>query len=434
MTSWGRYPYHTLAAHPCFWQTQLPDSLAALQQTYGTTLPYGNGRSYGDSCMAASGHALAMRSLNRFIHVDWVQGRVMAEAGVTLGEILALAIPQGWFLPVTPGTQYATLGGAIANDVHGKNHHVRGTFGRYVTQCTLLRSDREAPVLCTPTQEPALFAATIGGLGLTGVIATAELQLLPIRSSQLTVQQTRFDTLDAFFALSATWDAQREYTVAWIDCLATGKDAGRGVFFSAAHTEDGALSACHDTRRVMPFTPPVSLINRHSLRLFNAAYYRAHRHDAQRQVTYPSFFYPLDRIRHWNRVYGQRGFQQYQCVIPDVAAQKTIALLLQRIAQSGRGSFLAVLKRCGDIASPGLLSFPMPGVSLALDFAQHDALTRELFPVLDAIVREAGGRLYPAKDAHMSGADFRAAYPQWEQVERLRDPALCSHFWQRVIV
>jgi FAD/FMN-containing dehydrogenase len=354
---------------------------------------------------------------------------ITAEAGVTLDEVLQQSIPQGWFLPVTPGTKYVTLGGAVANDVHGKNHHVRGTFGRHIRRFELLRSDGSR-LICSPFENTALFAATIGGLGLTGVIAWVELNLLPIKSSRIDTVTQRFGSLAEFFALSAELDAAHEYTVSWVDCLG---GAGRGVFIAGDHAASGGLEVDQRRKLTVPLTPPISAINSLSLRLFNQTYYRVQ--PAQRRralISYEPYFYPLDGILHWNRIYGPRGFQQYQCVVPQADAQPVMQALLQAIAQSGQGSFLAVLKCCGDLLSPGLMSFPLPGVSLALDFPQHAALDSELFPRLDAIVREAGGRLYPAKDAHMQGADFRRFYPRWEQVEALRDPALSSRFWQRV--
>lgn len=429
--SWGRYPYAPQAGHACVWRDELGTRLGAVVQEHGSTLAYGNGRSYGDSCLAASDQVLHLRTLDRFIAVDWRTGTLTAEAGVTLGEILALAIPQGWFLAVTPGTQFATLGGAIANDVHGKNHHVRGTFGRHVRRFGLLRHG-EAPLSCSATENPELYGATIGGLGLTGVIAWAEIQLMPIRSSQIDGSVVRFGNLDEFFALSAELDHRHEYSVAWIDCLARAGRTGRGVFFVGDHAAYGSLAPdCRSKLRV-PLTPPASLINRLSLRAFNEAYWRLHPpRTAPTRSGYAPFFFPLDRILHWNRIYGRRGFQQYQCVVPDAVAHSAVHALLKVIAASGQGSFLAVLKRCGDIASPGLLSFPLPGTSLALDFPQQPRL-ESLFARLDAIVREAGGRLYPAKDAHMDGGDFRRAYPAWERLEALRDPALNSRFWKRV--
>lgn len=433
IASWGRYPPLPQTEHVCHWRSTLRDDLDRLVSRYGSTLPYGNGRSYGDSCLAASRQLLGMGGLDRFIDADWDQGVLRAEPGVTLAQILALAIPRGWFLAVTPGTQFATLGGAIANDVHGKNHHRRGTFGRHVLRFGLLRHSGQETMTCSPEENAALFKATIGGLGLTGVITWAEIRLLPIRSSQIDSTVVRFGNLAEFFRLSAELDHQHEYGVAWIDCLAKGADAGRGVYWVGDHADYGRLNARPRRKLTVPFAPPFSLMNHVSLRAMNTCYWRAHPAIAHRQRTeYEPFFYPLDRILHWNRIYGRKGFQQYQCVIPDANAEPAIAELLRVIADSGQGSFLAVLKRCGDLVSPGLLSFPMAGTSLALDFAQHARLEDGLFRRLDRIVHAAGGRLYPAKDAHMNGSDFRQAYPAWEQLEALRDPALNSHFWQRV--
>lgn len=431
--SWGRYPNAAQTGHACYWRSELATQLGSIVREQGSTLPFGNGRSYGDSCLAASSHVVQMRSLDRFIRADWENGVLLAEAGVTLAEILAIAIPKGWFLSVTPGTQFATLGGAIANDVHGKNHHLRGTFGNHVLRFGLLRHGQEV-LTCSPSDNPALFAATIGGLGLTGIVEWAEIRLMPIRSSQIDSIVVRFGGLAEFFALSTELDHQHEYSVAWIDCLAKGSNTGRGVFIVGDHARYGQLEVDQRSKLRVPLTPPLSLINNLSLRAFNEAYWRVHPALRTRQRgSYEPFFYPLDRILHWNRIYGRKGFQQYQCVIPDAVAELAMRELLGAIAESGQGSFLAVLKRCGDIASPGLLSFPLPGTSLALDFPQKADLDRALFSRLDAIVREAGGRLYPAKDAHMSGNDFRLAYPAWEQLESLRDPALNSLFWKRVI-
>ncbi|MEB0122547.1 FAD-binding oxidoreductase [Pseudomonas sp. CCI1.2] len=430
--SWGRYPHIPQNAHTCSWQREAPDQLKQAIGDHGSTLAYGNGRSYGDSCLAASDHVLHMRSLDRFIQTNWETGTIRVEAGITLAQILAVAIPRGWFLPVTPGTQFATVGGAIANDVHGKNHHLRGTFGNYVSRFGLLRHEQQF-LTCSPTENQNLFAATIGGLGLTGVISWAQLQLMPIQASQINSTVVRFANLGEFFALSAELDHQHEYSVAWIDCLAKGPDIGRGVFIVGDHARYGSLEVGQRNKLSVPLTPPLSLIKNLSLRMFNTLYWHAHPdRRTQQRSAYEPFFYPLDRIQHWNRIYGPKGFQQYQCVIPDANAEAAMHELLGAIADSGQGSFLAVLKRCGDIASPGLLSFPMPGTSLALDFPQNNNLVELLFPRLDAIVRAAGGRLYPAKDAHMSGSDFRQAYPAWEQLEALRDPFLMSRFWKRV--
>lgn len=434
LRSWGRYPPYPQTAKSCHWRADIQQTLAAMAAQHGTLLPFGNGRSYGDSCLASSDQVLHMRPLHRFIAADWETGLIRAEAGVTLDEVLALAIPKGWFLPVTPGTQFVTLGGALANDVHGKNHHVRGTFGCHVPRFGLIRSDRP-PLLCSRQENADLYAATIGGLGLTGIIGWVELQLTPIRSSLIDATQVRFAALDEFFALSSELDSQFEFTVSWIDCLARGKSVGRGIYMAGNHAKEGPLQFATVSKLNVPLTPPISAINRLSLQLFNTTYYRVHRagrHDSR--IGYEPFFYPLDRILNWNRIYGRRGFQQYQCAIPDANAVAATRELLDAIAAARSGSFLAVLKRFGDVASPGLLSFPLPGATLALDFPQQGDITARLFARLDAVVRAAGGRLYPAKDAHMSGEDFRAFYPAWPRLEALRDPVLSSRLWQRVTI
>lgn len=430
--SWGRYPHYPQTPHQVHWRSELAATYAQLAKAHTSTLAFGNGRSYGDSCLAQSQHLIHTAALNRFIHVDWQTGIIAAEAGVTLADILSVAVPNGWFLPVTPGTKYVTLGGAVANDVHGKNHHVRGTFGCHVRSFGLIRSNQDY-LICSKEQNTDLFAASIGGLGLTGIIDYVELQLMPIRSSMIDTTTVRFNNLAEFFALANELDAQHEYSVAWIDCLAKGTSIGRGVFFVGDHAQEGGLIVPNKRKLSVPFTPPISAINQLSLRLFNSAYYRAHHSTrSNNNVSYEPFFYPLDGILQWNRLYGRHGFQQYQCVIPDNIAQECMTELLQTIAKSGSGSFLAVLKKCGDIPSPGLLSFPMSGVSLALDFPQHQRLNQQLFPLLDAIVYAANGRLYPAKDAHMSGEHFRRFYPNWQKLDALRDPALLSRFWHRV--
>jgi FAD/FMN-containing dehydrogenase len=430
---WGRFPDFPQTVNPVFWPSEVGGALRGLADRFGETLAYGNGRSYGDSCLASSDQVIGTRSLNRFIAADWQKGVIVAEAGVTLGELMAVCVTRGWLPPVLPGTKHVTLGGALANDVHGKNHHVRGTFGRHVRRFGLVRSDAGA-MECSPDRNADLFRATIGGLGVTGVIVWIELALMPIESSNLVLTEARFDSLDEFFALSRELDPLHEYAVSWMDCLAGGTSAGRGIYTVADHSKDGPLEAPDDGRKLrVPLTPPVSLINGFSVRALNSFLYRKQsRRRVIRQLASDAFFFPLDGLLEWNRCYGPRGFQQYQCVLPEGHASDATRAVLQAIGASGRGSFLMVVKRCGELASPGLMSFPLPGISIAVDFSQHEDLARSLFPRLDAIVREAQGRLYPAKDAHMSGEDFRRAYPGWERVQSLRDPALSSRFWRRV--
>jgi FAD/FMN-containing dehydrogenase len=430
--SWGRYPGFPQTPRALSWRSQVQPSLVSLRRSVGSTLAYGNGRSYGDSCLAVSGQVLAMRGLDKFILADWERGVVVVEPGLTLGELLSVAIPRGWFLRVTPGTQFVTVGGAIANDVHGKNHHQEGTFGCHVPRFGLLRS-MEGELECSADQNASLYAATIGGLGLTGVIVWAEVQLRRIRSSGIKFVTQRFDSIEEFFSLSNELDTRYEFCVAWVDCTARGSSSGRGIYSAGEFEQEGVLAASRPGRLAIPWAPPFSVVNSVSLRLFNEVYWRKNSQSRREgRVDYGPFLYPLDGVKDWNRIYGRAGFQQYQCALPPDAAPIAVASLLSAIAKSGMGSFLAVLKRFGDRRSPGLLSFPVPGVTLALDFQNGSHALGALFERLDSIVREAGGRLYPAKDAHMRAADFRSAYPQWQLLESLRDPALNSRFWSRV--
>ncbi len=427
--SWGRFPRVRQDA------IDLHERDAALPRFGGHALPRGNGRSYGDSCLAPDGTLLRTRNLDHFIAFDPATGLLECEAGVLLDAIIALALPQGWFLPVTPGTRYASVGGAIANDVHGKNHHRTGSFGEHVVAFELLHSDGTRTI-CTQDNPEGLFAATIGGLGLTGLITRATLRLRRVPGPWMEVENIRFGTLDEFFALSSESAHSHEYSVAWIDCLASGASRGRGHFTRADH----AATLLSDTRgRVqrplsIPLTPPVSLVNRLTLRPFNQLYYwrQLRRHRRSTSHVLP-FFYPLDSIHHWNRLYGPHGFLQYQCVIPPDEAHAGIAALLDEIASSSQGSFLAVLKEFGNRVSPGLLSFPRPGTTLALDFPNAGEGTFRLLDRLDRVVMEAGGAVYPAKDARMAPATFRRAYPQLDVFLKHLDPRFKSGFWRRVM-
>ena len=397
-------------------------------------LPFGNGRSYGDSCLNTGGALIECGNLDRFLSFDVDNGTVRCEAGVQFSRILDLAIPAGWILPAMPGTRFLTVGGAIANDVHGKNHHSAGTFGRHVSCFELLRSDGTR-ILCSPDQNTELFRATIGGLGLTGVVTWAELRLKRVATPYLSQEVIRFANLAEFFELSHASDGAFEYTVAWVDCLATGPSLGRGLFSRANHLEQAPAKPPRSPGRTasVPFSPPMSLINALSLRLFNAVYYRKQRGDrTSGPVHYEPFFFPLDSILQWNRIYGPRGFYQYQCVLPMERGEEGIAKILGRISASGSGSFLAVLKVFGDTPSPGMMSFPRPGVTLALDFPNNRRKTLELMASLDEVTREFGGALYPAKDARMPPWMFEASFPNLEAFKPHIDPAFSSSFWRRV--
>ena len=429
VSSWGniiRGEHAVLSLHSRF------DPFPKIEPA-SSVLPFGNGRSYGDSCLNVGGALLQMRSLDRFIRFDRGSGVLACESGVLLEEILRLVVPAGWYLQVVPGTQYVTVGGAIANDVHGKNHHRAGTFGRHVRRFELLRSTGER-LTCSPVENPDWFSATVGGLGLTGVITWVELQLRPVAGPWMDVESIRFMNLDEFFKLSEESDRSFEYTVSWIDCLARGKHLGRGLLQRANHSvENPSIPAKRGARLSVPFVPPVSLVNSISLRILNTVHYHRQRSKRRRRLEhFQTFFFPLDGIRNWNRMYGPRGFYQYQCVIPAAAARSSTAELLEAIARSGLGSFLAVLKHCGPAESPGMLSFPMPGVTLALDFPNRTERVARLFNELDAIVSAAGGRLYPAKDGRMPRCLFRDGYPRWREFSKFIDPRCSSSFWRRV--
>ena len=426
---WGRHPLLPQRPHAVHWRDDIPVALRAAARP---TLAFGNGRAYGDSCLAASGEVIFMRGADRVIHIDWTNGTLHAEAGMTLGEILELTVPHGWFLPVVPGTSAVTLGGAIANDVHGKNHHRRGTFGCHVRALQLIRSD-SPPQLCSRDENTSLFNATIGGLGLTGIIAAAEVQLVPVSSPAVNTLTRRFDRLEDFFSLSERFDSAHEYGVAWIDCMATGRQRGRGIYIAADHAPAGTTARAGRPGLKVPFTPPLPVINSLTTRAFNPVYWRmSPPRETAATMHYKPYFQPLDGIGDWNRLYGPRGFQQFQCVLPDATAEQGVADILDAVTRSRAASFLTVLKRCGDIPSPGLLSFPMKGTTLAIDFPNTPRLEQDLLHRLDAITHRAGGRLYPAKDAHMSAWHFRTAYPRWPELEAMRDPALKSRFWERV--
>jgi FAD/FMN-containing dehydrogenase len=369
--------------------------------------------------------------LDHFIAFDSDTGRLVCEAGVLLRDIQRLLLTQGWMLPVTPGTQMVTVGGAIANDVHGKNHHVQGSFGDHVLGFTLVRTDGQT-LHCSPTEYADWFAATVGGLGLTGVITQAELQLRRVAGPWLDTETLPYGSLDEFFDISDQSDAEWEYGVSWIDCLSGA--GSRGLFMRANHSSATSGPAAPTRQRRMPLTPPISLVNRLSLRPFNTAYFHLKRWQAGRSLAHVEpFNYPLDNLLEWNRMYGPKGFYQYQSVVPRDVGQDAVSAMLQAITRSGQGSFLAVLKTFGQRESVGMLSFPMPGVTLALDFPNRGPDTHRLMERLDDIVREAKGRLYPAKDARMPQDLWVSGYPRLNEFLAFRDPGIRSGFSRRLM-
>jgi FAD/FMN-containing dehydrogenase len=429
--SWGRFPEASHEARPIFWRGYEQAALISNK----TVLPFGLGRSYGDVCLNNGGIIIPTRGLNRLISFDPETGILRCEAGVSLAEIIDFAIPRGYFLPVTPGTKIVTIAGAVANDVHGKNHHKSGTFGRHVNCFELLRSDGTR-LICSSEENPELFAATIGGIGLTGLITWVELRLRPINNRLIDTVSIKFKNLDDFYRLSDKYENDFEYTVSWIDCMAGGKSLGRGIFMAGNHASKEYGSKLEVSGKaggpVIPIEFPGFVLNSLSIRLFNLLYYNKQIRKKKRMlVDIDPFFYPLDSIDSWNRVYGKCGPLQYQCVVP-AEDSSIIRSILQKIASSGLGSFLAVLKMMVDISSPGMLSFPKKGVTLALDFPVKGQKTFGLFKELDKIVRESGGRLYTAKDACMSAEDFKVYYPNWGKFSEYVDPGFSSSMWRRL--
>lgn len=432
LQSWGRYPQvkHTHVL-PIYWRCDVPD-LECVEQS---VLPHAYGRSYGDSCLNDAGIVLDVSHLNRFISFDAEHGVLCCEAGVSLADILEVIVPRGWFLPVTPGTKFVSVGGAIANDIHGKNHHSGGTFGCHVKRFKLLRSDGQR-LVCTPTQNSALFQATIGGLGLTGLILWAEIQLQRIVNPYIDAECIRFRSLDEFFALSAASDRDFAYTVSWVDLFVGGEALCRGIFTRGNHNQAPELAQKPPKKRLSLTVPcdfPQWVLNPLTVKAFNELYYHVQlsKH-VHKLVWYDPFFYPLDSIYQWNRLYGKRGFLQYQFVVPFEGGREAMRDILGRIRAAHAGSFLTVLKEFGQQTSPGMLSFPRPGLTLALDFAYAGEKTLRFLDELDAIVRHYNGAVYPAKDARMSATSFQQFYPRWQEFACHIDPRFSSSFWRRV--
>ncbi len=399
-------------------------------------LPYGMGRSYGDSCLNNDHSLLVTKSLNNVISFDAINGNIECESGCTFDEILQLIVPKGWFLPVTPGTRFITVGGAIANDIHGKNHSSAGNFGNHVQWFCLLRSDYEQELYCSQDMNQELYMATIGGLGLTGIITKACFTLKKIDNPYINVDSIKFKGIDEFLDLSETLGMQKEYSVSWFDCYSGSASNIKGLFTAGTSADqsysDNNIAAPKSI--TFPFDAPGLLLNTLTIKAFNALYYHKQLNKAKASIQhYEPFFYPLDAIDKWNRMYGKRGFVQYQNIIPFESGIEPINDILSLIKKSGEGSFLVVLKTFGSIESRGMMSFPKPGITLAMDFPWHGDKTATLLDAFDSITAEAKGRVYPAKDSRMSGKHFRQYYPNWERFMQYKDPCISSSFIRRVL-
>jgi decaprenylphospho-beta-D-ribofuranose 2-oxidase len=412
LAGWGHYPVVECRSIE-------PDSAEELVRylaTRGTpAIARGNGRSYGDSSLSPE-CTIAMRRLDRMLAFNRESGTLTCEAGTLLADVIDTFLPRGWFVPVSPGTQFVTVGGMIASDVHGKNHHVAGSFCEHVISFDLATGDGNV-LTCSRTGNTDLFAATCGGMGLTGVILRATFRLLRVESSRIEQTIIRAPDLESAMEIFECHN-NSTYSVAWIDCLASGAKLGRSVVFIGEHANTDRLP---ERQRAEPYARkmraakrfpldlPEFLLNRGLVSMFNTVYYRLQR-PGTRLVDLEPYFYPLDAIHDWNRMYGSRGFVQYQCVLPLGASRTGLVELLTAIARAGLGSFLAVLKRLGR-QSFGYLSFPMEGYTLALDFPVK-AGTFTLLAKLDDVVARHGGRIYLTKDARTSPEVIAAGYPQ----------------------
>jgi len=415
LSGWGRFPVEPCHIFRPEKRAEVAAILASpLQSSY---ISRGLGRSYGDAALNRNAGVIGCGQLNRFLSFQDSTGVLECESGVSLAEIIQYFLPRGWFLSVTPGTKFVTVGGAIAADIHGKNHHKDGSFSNFVVDFQLLLPSGEA-LHCSPMSHAEIFWATVGGMGLTGIILSARLQLRRVESAYVWVDYHKAPNLWDALAMMEESDERYQYSVAWIDGLATGKAMGRSVLMRGNHAAAAdlptrirrPLAVAIDPRWNLWLDFPSGALNRFTVKAFNAAYYALACRQPRQLVSFEKFFYPLDAILQWNRMYGRRGFVQYQIALPQASGNEGLRIILERFARSGRASFLAVLKLFGD-AGPGLLSFPMRGCTLALDIPVARGLAPFLHE-LDRVTLDHGGRIYLAKDAVLQAADFAAMYPK----------------------
>ncbi len=411
LMSWGMYP----KIKNTVFKFDKASTLKKIINTHDELIPYGNGRSYGDS--ALSTNIMQVRPKDYFIDFDKEVGLLHIQAGVLLSEILEAFVPRGWFLKVTPGTKLITVGGAIASDVHGKNHHVEGCFSECVQEFDIMLADGEV-INCSKESTPELFKATCGGMGLTGVIVNAKIYLKKINSQYIDQTTIKTKNLKETFEAFETYQ-NKPYSVAWIDCLAKGSKIGRCLLMVGDFRDDGKFNDTLKTQINIPFNFPSFALNHWTVRAFNWFYYgKAKEGVSKQRVDMDTFFYPLDAIGHWNRIYGKNGFTQYQFILPKESSYEGLEAILSLISQSGKGSFLAVLKLYGQ-ANENYLSFPIEGYSLALDFKIEKGLF-ELLDRLDDIVVKYKGRIYLTKDVRVSKEIFEKGYPQIETFREYR--------------
>lgn len=407
LCGWGRI---ARATHTAYIPHEATEAQAAISVADDTgIIAHGRGRSYGDAALNSGGRVLLTQRFNRIIQFDPSDGTVVCEPGVTFYDLFREFLPRGYMVPVTPGTGFATIGGAVANDVHGKNHEVAGSFGDYIRWMDLLLPSGEI-VRISSDREPELFAATIGGVGLTGIITAVCFTMRPVHTNAVLLREARIRNLDEFFEAFERVRRSATFSVGWIDALARGRRLGRGIL-EIAEPASCSVNMAAPKRLRVPLDFPRFALNAWAVRAFNHFYYRRiPTVGRERLLAFDRFFYPLDALQEWNRIYGKRGFYQFQCVLPDATSAEGIARLLTETSRARAGSFLAVLKTLGG-EGRGYLSFPMRGYTLALDFPARPGI-KELLKRLERITMEHGGRVYLAKDACLSPEAFRAMYPK----------------------
>mgnify|MGYP000037091988 CR=1 FL=1 len=389
---------------------------------------YGNGRSYGDVCLNAESGLIDTKNLDRFIEYDAENSRVTCQAGMLLNDLLKFLVPRNRFVNVSPGTAYVTIGGMIANDVHGKNHHLVGSFGNHVESFQLLRSD-QGVMTCSENENSDLFYATIGGLGLTGMILSASLRLKTINSTCIDTKSLETQGLVDMINLFDEPNTDYEYTVAWLDLHSKKLD---GIFAYGRHSNDTKVCGKIWKPKKINVTAPAWFLNRYSNAIFNKLYHTKNRFSRCTKQHYQAFFYPLDKLEDWNLLYGKRGFYQYQFVVPCKAFEDVFFEILGLMKKYRQMSYLTVLKKFGDIKSLGMMSFPRSGYTLAMDFPNLGVRTLNMFEDFDSIILSAKGAIYPAKDARMGAGVFAESFPKLEKFMTYRDKKFNSDFWRRV--
>ena len=418
LTGWGRTTTSIADVQSPTGEDEIAHALA----TSSAVIARGLGRSYGDPAQVSGGVVLSNEGLGGISAID-ANGVVTVGAGVSIDELLAVSIPQGWFVPVTPGTRQVSLAGAFAADVHGKNHHVDGSFANHVDSIRLVTPS--GAVTVSPEQDGELFWASAGAMGLTGVITSLSVRMMPIESDHVLVDTDRFEDLEGIMAEMSAHDKDYRYSVAWVDCMTKGAHMGRGVLTRGRHAssselDEATLKAPRAAKLFVPFDAPSGLLNPLTVRLFNEAWFRlASKHQVEEPQSLSSFFHPLDGVRDWNRLYGKRGFVQYQFAVDDSRAD-TIVDAIKLLSSSGVASFLAVLKRFGP-GNLGPLSFPIPGWTLALDLPVGPRALPRVLDELDELVLDAGGRIYFAKDARLGPEKIRAMYPRLDDFRRVKE-------------